>query len=151
MSIYRVKIAIVFLVLVQMAQASFCRPVSASEALGKADIVFRGTIIDIHNPQNDPLTIVIQHPPRRVVFRVNRVWKGEIGETFEMPAIENPGGITIGFSRGLLVVGNDLLVYAYRIRGTADYTTDICTRTTLASDADDFRELGRGTAPQKKD
>lgn len=147
----RVKFAIVFLVLVEVAQACSCRPVSAKEALGNADLVFRGTIVEIHSAQTDPLTTVLQHPPRRVVFRVTRVWKGVVGETFEMPAIEKTGGYCLGFWRDLLVVGNDLLVYAYRTKGTAGYTTNICSRTQLASNAKDFRELGAGTAPQKKD
>lgn len=148
----RVKLAIVFLVLVEVAQACSCRPVSANEALGNADVVFRGTIAEIRNPQTEPLNTVLQHPPRRVVFRVTRVWKGVVGETFEMPAIEHTGGYCLGFWRHLLVVGNDLLVYAYRTKGTADYTTNICSHTQLASDAEkDLRELGLGTAPKKED
>ena len=86
-----------------------------------------------------------------MVFRVTRVWKAVVGETFEMPALEQTGGYSLGFRRGLLVVGNDLLVYAYSTKGTADYTTDICSHTQLASDAKDLGELGLGTAPKKKD
>lgn len=86
---------------------------------------------------------------RVVVFRIERVWKGDISETLEMPAIERDGGTCLGFSKGLLEVGNELLVYANRPKGSDDYVTGLCSHTSLAARTKDFRELGPGAAPRK--
>jgi len=114
------------------------------------DIIFRGTIIDIHDAKRDVITDLIQPPKRIAVFRVTRIWKGDVGQTFEMPAIEKSGGTCAGFPEGSLVVGNELLVYAYRRNGTDEYFTNICSRTSLLMQTKDLQELGRGRVPRKK-
>jgi hypothetical protein len=57
------------------------------------------------------------------------------------------GAACIGFWPSFLMVGNDLLVYAYRIDGS-DYITDVCSRTQLAKVTKDFTQLGTGHAPK---
>ncbi len=110
-----------------------CAGLSVKEAKKSADVVFRGTITDIG--------------AGKVVFRVNRVWKGNVGRTFDMPEFIE-GAACLGFYEGFLKVGNDLLVYATRLhRGSndEDYFTSICTRTRLSSDAgEDLSKLGKG-------
>jgi hypothetical protein len=85
------------------------------------------------------------------VFRVSRVWKGDVGETFEMPAVEETSAC-MGFWPSDLKVGSDLLVYAWRV-GSA-YYTGICGSHILArengKDAKDFEELGPGAKPKTK-
>lgn len=76
-----------------------------------------------------------------VVFKVTRVWKGDVGQEFEMPAIEETSAC-IGFWPSFLKVGEDLLVYASRFGGS-EYKTAICGDQKLAKDADnDFKTLG---------
>lgn len=110
-----------------------CAHVSVKQAKKWADVVFRGSITDISGG--------------KVVFRVERVWKGNIGRTFEMPELREEAAC-IGFWPSQLKVGNDLLVYAkWQPFGSRDgaYFTNICTRTRLSSGAgEDFRKLGRG-------
>jgi hypothetical protein len=146
-----VAVALACLMAVGLAEACSCNPTSGGvrEAVANADVVFRGTIIDIHDAKRDVITDILQPAKRIAVFRVTRVWKGDVGQTFEMPAIENPGGICRGFRRQLLVIGNELLVYAYEYKG--EYLTGICSRTRLAQQSkEDFDELGEGSAPAKR-
>ena len=105
------------------------------EAKKHADIVFRGTIIDIRD--------------RTVFFRVDRKWKGNVGRDFTMPEIRESSGC-VGFWSSLLKVGSDLLVYGQRGLNfkREDYFTSICTRTREAKDAWwDFFWLGLSDKP----
>ena len=114
-----------------------CAPSSVNEAKEDAEVVFRGTITDIRAGS--------------VRFRVNRVWKGDVGRTFDMPDLPETSAC-IGFLPKWLQVGNDLLVFAarlYRYPGDNDYFTSICSRTGLASEAGDaLKRLGRGKLPR---
>jgi hypothetical protein len=105
-----------------------------NDAKKGADVVFRGTIIDLSGG--------------KVFFQVDRVWKGNIGRTLDMP--EGVGCLV--FSPALLKVGNDHLIYATWIpRGAKDgaYFTNICTRTNLSTAAgEDFSRLGQGRSPR---
>ena len=83
------------------------------------------------------------------VFHVARVWKGDVGATFEMPAVEETSAC-VGFWPNLLHVGADLIVYA-RKQGS-DYYTYVCGENKAAKDsngkeAKDLAELGRGREP----
>jgi hypothetical protein len=94
----------------------------------------------------------VRDTQKLAVFRVSRVWKGEVGETFEMPAVEETSACT-GFWPKYLKVGSDLLVYARRFG--SQYYTSICGSHKLARDANnkdakDFEVLGPGEVPQKK-
>ena len=119
------------------ALACECVPMSLNEAKAMAEVVFRGTITDIR--------------AGNVSFRIERVWKGNIGRTFDMPDFPESAAC-IGFAPKWLRVGNDLLVFAARLHrypGDNDYFTSICSRTSLASEAGDaFEKLGRGRLPR---
>ena len=78
------------------------------------------------------------------------MWKGQVDPTFEMPAIETEGGLCTTFWKGLLAVGNELVVYAsrpYLSAGIKDLLP-IRSKTTLASRAKDISALGRGHKPK---
>ena len=67
-----------------------------------------------------------------------------------MPAIETEGGLCTAFWKGLLAVGNELVVYAsrpYLSAGIKDLLP-IRSKTTLASRAKDISALGRGHKPK---
>jgi hypothetical protein len=114
-----------------------------------SEVVFRGTITSLRDATTAPdLPAGFGRDTRKiVVFRVSRVWKGNIGQTFEMPAVEEASAC-IGFSPDVLKVGNDLLVYASRFGGL-EYYTSICGQHKLAEGAEDFKELGPGELPRK--
>ena len=84
------------------------------------------------------------------VFHVSRVWKGGVGPTFEMPALLETAGCW-GFSSTHLKIGNDLLVFAFRVPGRTPsasiFKTTICSRTALATENRDLEGLGRGYVP----
>ena len=132
---------VVFLVYLAWNAASAlgceCVPLSMNEAKAMAEVVFRGTITDIRGG--------------KVSFRVDRVWKGNVGRTFDMPDFPESAAC-IGFVPKWLRVGNDLLVLAWRLHrypGDNDYFTGICSRTSVASEAGDALEkLGRGRLPR---
>jgi hypothetical protein len=114
-----------------------CAPTSVNESKESSEVVFRGTITAIRGG--------------KVSFRVNRVWKGEVGQTFEM--VEMRAGIAcLGFSSGWLAVGNDLLIFASRLHrypGDEDYFTDVCSGTRLGRDAGEtLAKLGKGGPPR---
>jgi hypothetical protein len=134
----------------QMAFGCECRPVSVREAKNQAEVVFRGTIVGFRSSTDDEaeLSSNAKHGWPIAIFRVTRVWKGQVGLTFEMPAIAE-GANCFGFWLTFLKVGTDLLVYAYRIDGAGDYITNICNGTDLASRTKHFAQLGPGHEPRK--
>jgi hypothetical protein len=113
--------------------------ISAKQAKHSSELVFQGTIEGLKGSGVD----------RTVMFRVSRVWKGQVGPRFEMPAIETDGGLCTAFWRGLLVVGNELVVYASRLpsSNTKEYLP-LRGKTTLVSRATDIAQLGRGHRPK---
>ena len=112
--------------------------VSTKRAEHFSEVVFQGTIEGFRGSGTD----------RTVMFRVGRVWKGRVGPTFEMPAIETGGELCTAFWRGLLAVGNELVVYASRrfipVAGYLPWRS----KTTLVSRAEDISALGRGHRPK---
>lgn len=101
-----------------------------------AEVVFRGTVTEIRGGT--------------VYFRVERVWMGNVGGTFEMPEFTASG--CIGFLPSWLFEGNDLLVFAWRLLrypGDNDYFTALCSGTSLASQAGEtLAKLGKGSTPR---
>jgi len=85
------------------------------------------------------------------LFGVARVWKGQLGTTFEMPALEETSACW-GFWPELLKVGNDL-VYGFKSLPaeppSSVFITHICSRTWLAKGNKDLDQLGIGYEPQK--
>jgi hypothetical protein len=144
----RLVVALVFSV--GIGYACGCSSITVEEAKERADVVFRGTITALRDSEHDlGYLSAMAHDTRKIaVFRVSRVWKGEVGETFEMPALEETSAC-VGFWPSLLKIGNDLLVYASRMQGHPGYLTNICSRTALAIGAKDFAELGPGEEPKE--
>jgi hypothetical protein len=136
-----------------IAYACDCGQPSVEAKEEHADVIFRGTIITLRDAKGktDLPAGWVRDTKRVAIFRVSRVWKGDVGETFEMPAVEETATCN-GFWPPYLKVGLDLLVYARRI-GSA-YYTGICGSHKLAKDrkgsGSDFEELGPGVEPRKK-
>ncbi len=83
------------------------------------------------------------------VFQVTRVWKGDVGQKFEMPAVTETSTCN-GFWEDYLKLGADLLIYARRVEN--DFYTGICGNHKPAIDAKgnpapDFKDLGPGAPP----
>ena len=132
------------------AHACRCFESEVQVKIDHSDVIFRGTITSWRASER-PLIIppgVVRDLRKLVVFRVSRVWKGDVGPIFEMPAVEETAACT-GFFSDLLKIGTDLLVYARREGNSSEYYTDICGSHKLSSDAEntDFRKLGPGKIP----
>jgi hypothetical protein len=144
------RLSVLVLLAVVRCYACDCKEPSVQAKRDHADIIFRGTIIELHD-SSKPATIAagFAHDSGKVVvFKVTRIWKGHVGETFGMPGIEETSAC-IGFWPGSVKVGQDLLVYASHF-GTPDYLTSICGNHKPAKDAEkDFKELGPGKEPER--
>jgi hypothetical protein len=141
------KAALTFaLISAGVVNACECSDPTVQGAKQRAAVVFRGTLIALH-PTNK--RIGFERPgatPKMAVFRVDRVWKGDVASTFEMPAIPEAGGCW-GFAPDFIRVGAELLVYAFRSEG--EYFTCVCCRTRFVKyAATDFKELGPGEEPK---
>ena len=137
------RVALAVLVLANAAQACSCIAITPSEALANAHVVFRGTVIEVRDAERDIISDILQPPKHIAVFRVNRVWKGDVGERFEILIHFIPSSTACSEWGKFAVVGNELLVYARRSGAKGEYTTSFCYRTALVSNAAlDVRELG---------
>jgi|SRR5579863_3064934 len=125
------------------AYACECREPSVQAKRDGSDIVFRGTVIAFReSPIRADKGPMARYTGRIAIFRVVRVWKGEVSQTLEMPeALETTA--CIGFGNPLKT-GEDLLVYASRIG--SDYYTAICGLYKGAK-SKDLKKLGRGKEP----
>jgi hypothetical protein len=115
-----------------------------------SDVIFRGTIIALKDSEKAAgIAEGWGRDTKKIaVFRVIRFWKGQVGKTFEMPAVEETSAC-IGFWPPYLKVGSDLLVYASG-HGGAEYYTSIYGFHMLSKDVDeDFKELGTGVEPKE--
>jgi hypothetical protein len=125
------------LLTVTLSRACDCVTQPAKQAKRAAEVVFRGTIIDFRGSGSD----------RIVVFRVSTVWKGNVRQTFDMPAIE--GDLCYAFLPRLLKVGNELIVYARKINQSSGGYFPLVCNTLLARNTKDIGALGPGNAPRK--
>jgi len=116
-----------------LARGCTCFSPSAFVAKRDAKIIFRGTITGFRETGKTPM----------VVFHVDRVWKGDVPRTFEMPAVKEFSGC-VGFWPDFLEVGKTLLVYAFQFRDGGEYETSICSRTAPAKQTRDAFSLGFG-------
>jgi hypothetical protein len=132
------KVAVLIAISSGLAAACDCETPSVRGAKREADLVFRGTITQFRDSGKGW---------RIAVFKVSRVWKGDVHETLEMPAIEE-GAACFGFAPRLIRGWNDLLVYATQIEPDSDYIITSCSRTALASETTDFKQLGPGRKPK---
>ena len=123
--------------------------VNACECMGStvqngkdgADVVFRGTLTALRPAPK------IRFPGdtgRIAVFRVSRVWKGKVGDIFEMPADEATAACW-GFSS--LTIGDELLVYARQLGGT-HFASNFCHTRRVKFASKDLVELGLGEEPK---
>ena len=71
-----VRLAVILVYGTGLAQACLCVAPGIKDAERYAEIVFRGKITSFRETGNGT----------RVTFAVDRVWKGNVGKTFEMPA-----------------------------------------------------------------
>jgi len=139
-----VRLLTVALVSLGVAHACECSEPTVSDAKKRATVIFRGTITALR-PTNKRSPFGVD-TGKVAVFRVTRVWKGEVGSVFEMPAVTEDGGCW-GFSERFLKTASDILVYAFREEGT--YYTSICSRTQFINfAAKDLEELGPGHPPK---
>ena len=91
------------ILLIGVRTALCCTIISptVNHALKEADIVFRGTISEIHDAE--------------IVFSVDRIWKGHVPLRFAMPRIVwSSTPCMPGFYENHVSLGNELLVYARR-------------------------------------
>jgi len=130
------------------ANACVCDEPTVLVAKQRSQAVFRGTITVLRPTNKDyKAERVFGDTDKIAVFRVSRVWKGKVRQTFEMPAVVEFGSCW-GFAPQFLKVGAELIVYAQRIP-RMDYQTNICSRTRLIEYAGkDLEELGPGEEPK---
>src|SRR5438309_2337916 len=83
-----------------------CDEPTVPVAKQRAQVVFRGTITALRPTKKT--TGEAGDTGKVAVFRVSRVWKGEVGQTFEMPAVVESGGCW-GFAPEFLKVGAELI------------------------------------------
>ena len=135
------KALILGLLMASVAVACDCVELPAKVAKASAEIVFRGTVTSLRDSgKGYPMA----------VFRVARVWKGNVPETYEMAARKELFGC-IGFVAPV-EIGSEFLVYAGRIDRSigSEYIPQPC-QTKLTKDAEgQLRALGRGRSPGSK-
>ena len=149
----RIKIAVLklsalLLLALHLCQACDCFEPSVQAKQDHAELILGGTIVELRDSSQSVgiSSDFARNTKKIVVFRVSRVWKGNVGRTFEMPGIEETSAC-IGFWPDFLKVGEDLLVYASRFGGS-QYVTSIRRNHKPAKDAGkDFRTLGPGGWP----
>jgi len=134
------QLVMLFFVSLELTYAMQCDCASGPEDKRGAEIVFRGKVVAFHEFAKDS---------RVVVFRVIRVFNGDLTETFEMPALEN-GVACFGFNPGMLRIGNELLVYASSFGSKRPADLSVRCATKLWSETNDVRKLGRGKKPMPK-
>ena len=143
-----VRISVVMCLSTGVSYPCSCSPpITAGIASDNADLVFRGTITALRDVQEVLPGGGARYTRRIAVFRVDRVWKGTIGQSFEMTAPPEDGPC-MGPEPSYFKVGNGLLVYA---KGTPKlgYGLPPCSRTALTKDAErDLAELGPGREPR---
>jgi hypothetical protein len=144
------RLAALMFVAVVCCYACDCREPSVEAKRDHAELIFRGRIVELRDSsKSEPVSPGFGRDTKNtVVFKVSRVWKGSVSQTFEMPGIEETSDC-IGFWPSFLKVGADLLVYARRFGGP-DYLTSICGNHKPAKNAGkDFKTLGAGNKPEQ--
>jgi hypothetical protein len=115
-----------------------CIEMPSRQALHGSEAVFLGTVSGFRDSSSNVLI---------VVFQVDRVWKGRIKQTFEMPALT--GASCLSFAPSLLQIGNQLIVYASRLPSGVEYFPVHC-NTKLATIAEAAKNLGPGRKANSK-
>ena len=116
---------------------SCIRPGPPSEALEESAMVFEGEVVSLRLYER-PGGIWSSADPVTVEFEVRTIWKGYDYQTFYLTTPRSDASCGFRF-----VVGEEYLVYSRNA-----VTVDICSRTSLLSEAeDDLEELGDGQSP----
>ena len=135
-------VALFFKISYKPALACSCaRPLPPLEAKERAAAVFSGTVISQERSpqQRDRFQDI------KVNFRVQRVWKGDIGNTVTISTNRSSAACGINFRNR-----QRYLVYAFDNRN--ELTTNLCSRTKLLANArEDLRALGPGSSPGQQD
>lgn len=120
------------------AHACSCRtPPPPLEAKERATAVFSGTVISQERVPRERDRFEVN----KINFRVQRVWKGEIGETVTITTNTSSAACGINFRNR-----ERYLVYAFDNQN--ELRTNLCSRTRPISNArEDLRALGPGTRP----
>jgi hypothetical protein len=140
------RVSALLLAAVSTCVACDCNEPSVDFKRNHADIIFRGTIVELRSSSKPSGISGIRDLNKIAVFRVSRVWNGTVDRRFEMPAVEEAAAC-VGFWPDFLKVGEDLLVYA-RLQGS-EYVTGICGQHKPAKLAEkDFKALGPGREPE---
>jgi len=123
-----------------LACACDCVQLPSRQAERAAEIVFQGTVVALRDSGTGyPIA----------VFKVSRVWKGHVSETFEMPARKEVFGC-IGFIP-TVEVGAEFLVYAYRlVPSDHEYLPQPCQTDLVRRAAKQLQDLGDGQKPKSK-
>jgi hypothetical protein len=81
------------------------------------------------------------------VFEVTRVWKGDVGQRFDVEWRRGDGGDCNGFWTDQLKIGAELIVFAKRGKDGV-FRTNLCSPTGPVSNAATvIKELGAGRVP----
>jgi hypothetical protein len=122
-----------------LVSACDCARLPVKDARLAAEIIFRGTVVNIHeSPEHFPVA----------TFKVTRVWKGNVSRTFEMLAFREDAGC-IGFLP-TVEIGADFLIYARRLdRNAPDYLPLPCQTDLISRAGDQLRKLGSGKEPKE--
>ncbi|MCA1321646.1 hypothetical protein LC085_17200 [Bacillus tianshenii] len=119
------------------AMACDCDPPdSATEAMGVATAVFRGTVLKIHKNQ----TRSDGERYDEVLFSVSESWKG-MEDSQAKIYTDSSSSCTFDFQEG-----NEYLLYPYSREGVM-YIMDCGRSSDILLAEDDLEELGMGTAP----
>jgi hypothetical protein len=136
-----------FFLTIGLCHACECSEPSVQQKRDHSDIIFRGTIVELRDRSKPQTLDFYRDTGKTIVFRVSRVWKGDVSETFEMPGFVETTACA-GFEQTLLSAKTELLVYADHLTGSV-YLTSICGFHKLAKYAkDDFKKLGPGRPPR---
>ncbi|MEW5819766.1 MAG: hypothetical protein AB1782_06210 [Cyanobacteriota bacterium] len=138
----------------QTISCSCALPESAITALNKSTVVFSGKAIKVK--YIDPQTQDSPEPRIIVTFKVDQVWKGKVGKTFEIQTVFNKWTCR-GF---FFAEGNEYLVFSYLRKNDPSeypnfdkkysniYDVSLCSGTNLLSQSKSFlEELGKGKSP----
>ena len=119
-----------------LAFACDCVTVPAREAKRISAIVFRGTVTGFQGTGFD----------RLVIFRVSRVWKGNIGASFAMLGVE--GDSCLSFPPGLLQIGTEFIVYGQKPDPSRNEYVPLACNTLPVRNTKDLASLGPGKPPR---
>jgi hypothetical protein len=132
------RLAILLIFSLRAAVCCEVTALSVKNALKQAQIVFRARVTEIRASE--------------IIFRVNRVWKGRVPETFSMPNLTwSATPCMPGFYEGYVKSGTELLVYARQVPylKVSGYVPTPDSRTAPVEYAkQDLKRLGPGHPPK---